>query len=252
MTDRALITGASSGLGREYARELARQRHDVVLVARDLHKLNELASELSTMHGIRADVVSADLSTLEGLQRTVDVLADTADPVDVLVNNAGASLAGWFGTTDINDEDHQLDLLVRAPMYLMDAAIKTMVGRGHGAVINVSSVAAYTPRGVYSAHKMWLLNLTEWAHHHYADSGVKILAVCPGFVRTEFHQRGQMDISAVPGWMWLSAPRVVRDSLRDLSNGRAVSVPSRRYRFLAALARHLPRRLVQRVAKTGR
>src|SRR5699024_9215043 len=137
-------------------------------------------------------------------------------PVQMVVNNAGASLAGWFGTTDIADEDRQLDLLVRAPMHLMDAALKSMTARGRGAIMNVSSVAALTPRGVYSAHKAWLLNLSQWAHNHYFGSGVTVMAVCPGFVRTEFHQRGDMDISGVPGWMWLTASSVVEESLRDL------------------------------------
>lgn len=252
MTDRVLITGASSGLGREYARELARQGHDVVLVARDAGRLRDLAGELTARHRVRADAVAADLASSDGMDTIAGVIADNSDPVDMVINNAGASLAGWFGTTDIADEDHQLDLLVRAPMHLMDAALKTMTTRGHGAVINVSSVAAHTPRGLYSAHKLWLLNLSEWAHNHYANAGIRVMAVCPGFVRTEFHQRGEMDISGIPGWMWLNAPRVVRESLRDLERGSAISTPSKRYKVLGALARYMPRPLVQRIAKIGR
>jgi short-subunit dehydrogenase len=180
------------------------------------------------------------------------MLTDTTRPVDLLVNNAGASLAGWFGTTDVIDEDRQLDLLVRAPMHLMDAGIKTMAGRGGGQIINVSSVAAFTPRGVYSAHKAWLLNLSRWADIHYADVNISVQALCPGFVRTEFHQRGEMDVSGVPRWMWLKADKVVKTSLKDLDKGRTVSIPSFRYKVLATLAQYLPKGLVTRVAKRGR
>lgn len=137
-------------------------------------------------------------------------------------------------------------------MHLMDAAIKTMAGRGGGQIINVSSVAAFTPRGVYSAHKAWLLNLSRWADIHYDDVNIAVQALCPGFVRTEFHQRGQMDVSGVPKWMWLKADKVVAASLRDLERDKSISIPSLRYKVLATLARHLPDPLVTRVAKRGR
>nr|MCW2727618.1 short-chain dehydrogenase [Aeromicrobium sp.] len=252
MTRRALVTGATSGIGHAFAKELGRRGHDLVIVARTTDRLESVAQEIRAKHRVEVDVITADLSTLEGMQAAANALTDSARPVDLLVNNAGASLAGWFGTTAIADEDRQLDLLVRAPMHLMDAAIKTMAGRGGGQIINVSSVAAFTPRGVYSAHKAWLLNLSRWADHHYDDVNIDVQALCPGFVRTEFHQRGEMDVSGVPKWMWLDADKVVRVSLSDLAKGRAVSIPSLRYKLLAMLARHLPSGLVTRVAKRGR
>lgn len=246
------MTGATSGIGHAYARELARRGHDLVIVARTTDRLESIAVQLSSKHRVDVDVVTADLTSPAGLQTVVNALTDSARPVDLLVNNAGASLAGWFGTTDIADEDRQLDLLVRAPMHLMDAAIKSMAGRGGGQIINVSSVAAFTPRGVYSAHKAWLLNLSQWADIHYDDVNISVQALCPGFVRTEFHQRGQMDVSGVPRWMWLKADKVVAASLKDLEKGRTVSIPSLRYKALATLARCLPKGLVTRVAKRGR
>jgi len=203
-------------------------------------------------HRVDVDVITADLSTEDGVARTVNAVTDTTSPIDLLVNNAGSSLAGWFGTTDIADEDHQLDLLVRAPMHLMDAAIKAMAGRRGGQIINVSSVAAFTPRGAYSAHKAWLLNLSEWAHIHSADVNISVMALCPGFVRTEFHQRGKMDISGVPRWMWLKADKVVKASLKDLDKGKSVSIPTIRYKALSVLARYMPKGIVTRVAKRGR
>lgn len=252
MTRRALVTGATSGIGLAFATELARRGHDLVIVARTTDRLESIAANLSTKHTVDIDVITADLSTVEGMQVVANALTDSARPIDLLVNNAGASLAGWFGTTDISDEDRQLDLLVRAPMHLMDAAIKTMAGRGGGQIINVASVAAFTPRGVYSAHKAWLVNLSRWADVHYDDVNISVQALCPGFVRTEFHQRGQMDVSGVPRWMWLKADKVVAASLRDLERDKCVSIPSARYKVLASLARHLPAPLVTRAAKRGR
>ena len=160
MTRRALVTGATAGIGNAFAKELAKRGYDLVIVARTTDRLEALATQMRSKHRVEVDVVTADLSTTDGVRSAVNKLTDTTRPVDLLVNNAGASLAGWFGTTDIGDEDSQLDLLVRAPMHLMDAAIKTMAGRGGGQIINVSSVAAFTPRGVYSAHKafnLWAL-----------------------------------------------------------------------------------------------
>jgi short-subunit dehydrogenase len=252
MTRRALVTGATSGIGHAFAIELARRGHDLVVVARTTDQLESLAAQIRAEHHVEVDVLTADLSSAAGMQAAANALTDTAQPIDLLVNNAGASLAGWFGTTAIADEDRQLDLLVRAPMHLMDAAIKSMAGRGGGRIINVSSVAAFTPRGVYSAHKAWLLNLSRWADVHYDDVNISVQALCPGFVRTQFHQRGDMDVSGIPKWMWLEADKVVSASLRDLDRGKAVSIPSLRYKFLAMLARHLPAPLVTRVAKRGR
>jgi len=252
MASRALVTGATAGIGNAFARELAKRGHDLVLVARDTDRLEEVAASLRNRHGVEIVVLTADLATTDGLQRTVDTITGGTHPIDLLVNNAGSSIAGWFGGTDIADEDRQLDLLVRAPMHLMDAAIKVMSGRGEGGVINVSSVAAYTPRGAYAAHKAWVLSISQWAHLHYADTGVSIMALCPGFVRTEFHQRMNADMSDVPRWMWLRADPLVRAALKDLDKGKAVSVPSLRYKVLASLARHLPATVVARVAKRGR
>lgn len=252
MTRRALITGPTAGIGNAFARELAKRGYDLILVARDTERLEAIAAQLRNKHRIDVDVITADLATEDGLARTVNAVTDTTSPVDLLVNNAGSSLAGWFGTTNIADEDHQLDLLVRAPMHLMDAAIKVMAGRRGGQIINVSSVAAFTPRGAYSAHKAWLLNLSEWANIHYADVNISVMALCPGFVRTEFHQRGKMDTSTVPKWMWLNADKLVKKSLKDLDKGKSVSIPTVRYKVLSVLARYMPKGIVTRVAKRGR
>jgi short-subunit dehydrogenase len=249
---RALVTGATAGIGLSFARALAARGNDLVLLARDGARLEQVAAEVRAEHGVQADVLVADLTTADGLAAAEAALASTTAPVDLLVNNAGASLAGWFGTTDVADEDRQLDLLVRAPMHLMDVAIKAMVGRGRGQVVNVASVAAFTPRGTYSAHKAWLVNLSQWADWHYRSSGVRVMALCPGFVRTEFHQRADMDISGVPRWMWLNSDKLVAAALADLDKGRSTSIPSLRYKVLSFLARHAPTAVVARSAQRGR
>jgi uncharacterized protein len=253
MRGRALITGATAGIGNAFARELAGRGHDLVIVARDTKRLETVAAGLRDKHHIEVDVITADLTTDEGLRATVNALTDTARPVDLLVNNAGSSLAAWFGTTDIADEDHQLDLMVRAPMHLMDAAIKAMSGRGHGEIVNVASVAAFTPRGSYSAHKAWMVTLSRWANYQYADAGVTVMALCPGFVRTEFHQRMGVDPNeSVPRWMWLKADKVAKAALSDLDKRKAVSIPTIRYKILATIAQYAPKPLVARLARRGR
>jgi short-subunit dehydrogenase len=253
MRGRALITGATAGIGNAFARELASRGHDLVIVARDTERLESVAASLREKHRVEVDVITADLTTDEGLQAAVNALTDTTRPVDLLVNNAGSSLAAWFGTTDIGDEDRQLDLMVRAPMHLMDAAIKAMAGRGRGEIVNVASVAAFTPRGTYSAHKAWLVNLSRWANFQYADTGVTVMALCPGFVRTEFHQRMGVDPNeSVPRWMWLKADKVVKAALADLDRRKAVSVPSVRYKVLSTIAQYAPKPLVARMARRGR
>lgn len=252
MTRTALITGATAGIGNAFARQLARRGTHLVIVARDTARLEQVAADLRAAHGVEVEVITADLATTEGMDRVSDRLSESGRPIDLLVNNAGASLAGWFGTTAIADEDRQLDLLVRAPMHLMDAAIKSMSGRGRGEIINVASVAAFTPRGAYSAHKAWLVNISQWLNWHYADVGITVQALCPGFTRTEFHQRMGAEIDDVPRWMWLKADSLVKGSLRDLERGKAVSVPSIRYKVLTAVARHAPSTLVAKIAKRGR
>ncbi|TXJ08109.1 MAG: SDR family NAD(P)-dependent oxidoreductase [Aeromicrobium sp.] len=252
MTTTALITGATAGIGNSFARTLAKRGNNLVIVARDEQRLNTLAAELEKKHHISVEVLSADLATVEGVDRVAARLTESAAPIDMLVNNAGASLAGWFGSTDIADEDRQLDLLVRAPMHLMDAALKSMTGRGRGTIINVASVAAFTPRGAYSAHKAWLVNLSQWANIKYSDAGITVQALCPGFTRTEFHQRMGADITNVPRWMWLKADTVVRGSLKDAAKGKPISVPSVRYKVLAFLSRNMPAGLVAKIAKKGR
>lgn len=240
----ALITGATAGIGAEFARQLAEQGHNVVLVARDATRLRAKAEELEKRYGIRAEVLAADLADDGGVAAVVARLTDPARPVEILVNNAGIGLLLSFAENDIAEETRHLKLHVETAMQLSHAALQGMLSRNSGRIINVASVAAFLPRGSYSAAKAWLVSFSRWANLAYAKQGVTVTAVCPGFTHTEFHDRMGMDKTVTPRWLWLQAERVVREGLADNAKGKAVSIPTKRYKVLTAAARVLPDRLV--------
>ena len=249
----ALITGASAGLGAEFARQLARRKADLVLVARSEDALQRLAAELQEEYGVAVEVLPADLAEEAGVERVAARLRDAVDPVDLLVNNAGFGLPLQFADNDIDDEVRHLRVHVEASMRLMHAALQTMRGRG-GRIINVASVAGFISRSTYSACKAWLIGFSRWATAEYARDGVSVTALCPGFTHTSFHERMGLPVGqeGVPVIMWLNAEDVVRAGLRDAARGKAVSIPSLRYKAVVALTRVLPSALTSTVARRGR
>lgn len=244
----ALVTGASTGLGRAFAIELARRGHDLVLVARDRARLEDLASQVTGEYAVRAEVLLADLADRAETERVADRLRDGDRPVDLLVNNAGFGLRGSFFRGDLAEEERAVDVMIRAVLVLTHAAAGAMRTRGHGAILNVSSVASFAVMGSYSAIKSWVTVFTEGLSVELAGTGVTATAVCPGFVHTEFHDRAQMDMSALPDVLWLETDQVVRDALAAVAAGRAVSVPSAAYKVVTAGLHVLPRRLIRRVS----
>lgn len=250
MNRTALVTGASSGIGAEYARQLSARGADVVLVARDRAALEALAAEIDERGG-HAEVLVADLLD-PGQRHRVEQRLEQG--VDLLVNSAGYGLSLGFASGDIEDEARHLELHVEVTMRLTRAALPAMLARGRGRILNIASVAGLIPRGTYGAAKAWVVSFSRWANAVYAPTGVTVTAVCPGFVHTNFHER----LGLPPGeegvarWMWLTAPKVVRESLRDAAHGRAVSIPSLRYKALVAVSRLLPDRLVVAAASRGR
>ena len=240
----ALVTGATAGLGAEFARQLAEEGHRVVLVARDAGRLAATAAELENRYGAATETIAADLTDDAGIAVVVARLTDPARPVEILVNNAGIGLLRSFEDNDIAEEKRHLKLHVETAMELTHAALQGMLARQSGSIINVASVAAFLPRGTYSAAKAWLLSFSRWANMAYAARGVRVTAVCPGFTHTEFHDRMGMDKTVAPRWMWLEARQVVSESLADNAKGKAVSIPSRRYKVLTSVSRVLPARLV--------
>jgi hypothetical protein len=244
----ALVTGATAGIGWSFAKALAADGYDVVLVARDEARLHERAGELRGMHGVEAEVLVADLSDRAQLQRVADRLASDDDPVDLLVNNAGFGLKTTFTGGELADEERMFDVLCRAVLVTCHAAARAMRARGHGAVVNVSSMAGFLSSGTYSAAKSWVSVFTEGLATELAGTGVTATAVCPGFVRTEFHARARMAMRGLPDRAWLDSDEMVREALADVRRGRVVSVPSRRYKVAWALARVAPRPLVRRAS----
>jgi short-subunit dehydrogenase len=244
----ALITGPTSGLGDGYARRFARDGYDVVLVARDVARLENLAAELRSSHGIDAEVLPADLS----LAADRDAVAERLRTgVQVLVNNAGFGTSGEFWTADPALLQRQLDVNVTAVMHLTRAALPPMLAAGTGSVINIASVAGLLPgRGsTYSASKAWVVFFSEGLANGLAGTGVGVHAVCPGFVRTEFHQRAEIDMGSIPGPLWLGVDDVVDESLSDVAKGTVVSVPGIQYKALTAAGRVIPRGLIRGFTK---
>jgi len=248
----ALVTGPTSGIGLSFARALAARGHDLVLVARNEQRLAETADELRSTYGVAVEVLPADLVDRAQLAKVEARLADRGEPVRLLVNNAGFGLRGRFLDNDLAREQDQLDVLVTAVMRLTHAALGAMLAEARGQIVNVSSMAGFLQRGSYSAAKSYVTKLSQWAHHEYAGQGVQVMAVCPGFVRTEFHQRLGSDTDSAPRLLWLDPDRVVAEALVDLDAGKALSIPSKRYKAIAAVVRVVPASLQQRFQGLGR
>lgn len=244
----ALVTGASSGIGRAFARRLTADGDDVVLVARDASRLEALAEELRQRHSIDVEVLTADLTDRAQLQAVADRVADPDRPVDLLVNAAGYALRRPFPANDVQVEEALLDVHVRAPMVLTHAAVTAMQPRGHGAVINVSSVGAWVPQGSYSAHKAWVHRFSQAIAAQTARYGVRVMVVMPGFVRTELHQRaGTHEPDRVPAVFWLDPDEVAAGSLRALAAGKRVYVPGVLWRAVSMALRYAPIDTIARV-----
>jgi hypothetical protein len=266
----ALVTGATAGIGAAFARRLAADGFRLVLVARDADRLREFASGLPGTAG--SEILPADLATEAGIaavEERVSRPGDLLAPIDLLVNNAGFGHRHALLETPVDDEVAMLRVHCEAVLRLTRAALPGMIERGGGrGVINLGSVAAFYPRGTYSASKAWVVNFSESARSAAraaraeraerarrsgvgwggARRGVNVMALCPGWVRTEFHQRADMDVSAIPDSLWLDADALVDAALRDFRHGRPVSVPDVRYAAAVAASRALPRRLAAYLA----
>jgi short-subunit dehydrogenase len=247
----ALVTGASAGLGRAFATRLAATGYDVVLLARDETRLGELAADLEHRFGCTAELLCADLTDRDQLDRGAARLVDPDRPVELLVNNAGNALRKPFLANSVAEELRMLDLHVRATLVLTHAALGPMTERGSGGVINVSSLAGWIPQGTYSAHKAWVTTFSQAIARQVAPSGVRVMALVPGFMRTEFHQRAEIKADAIPGPAWLDADDVAAQTLRAWERGRTVHVPSTRYKAVASLLRNAPHETIYRLRTRG-
>ena len=245
MSSWALITGATSGIGESFTRLLASKNYNIVLVARDLPRLQERAKGLAEKYGVKTYVIQADLATDDGCLTVEKYIAE--NQIDVLINNAGFGTNKAFTMSSLEIEQQLLDVLVRTPMRLMHVALPLMKQRNNGVIINVSSVAGYIAGGSYSASKSYVTVLSESLNTELAGTNVKVSALCPGFTRTEFHQRGRMLMTGLPNFMWLNSDRLVEQSWNDAIKGEAVSVPGWQYKLLVFIVHSVPRSLVRKV-----
>jgi short-subunit dehydrogenase len=250
----ALVTGASAGLGEEFAWQLATARHDLVVVARNADRLSELKDVIASATGVSVEVLAADLSTHEGREAVAARLADPARPVSLLVNNAGFSTGTPFVGSSWPDEAAMLDVMVTAPARLTHAVLPGMIERGHGAVLNVSSIAAHLADSTYAAHKRWLLDFTNALAGQLRGTGVTATAVVPGLTRTEFHDKPTLSHyrDDFPEAVWLSAEQVVTAALAGVRRGSVVVTPSARYMTAGALAKLTPKAVTRRMGSMGR
>jgi short-subunit dehydrogenase len=247
--ERALVTGASSGIGVEFARQLAADGTHLVLVARSTDKLEELAGELRDTHKVVVDVLSADLA--DGAQlATVEARVATVDqPVDLLVNNAGYGYNNPFGETPVDDEEAEIRVNVIALMRLSHAAARRMPATGGGGILNVSSIAAFQPApesANYSATKAYVTSFSQSLHAELKDQGVHVTVLHPGLTRTEFQQRGGYNIG-LPDAFWQSPGEVARAGLDAVAANDAVEVAGWQNKVLVSSVRVLPM-AVQRFA----
>jgi short-subunit dehydrogenase len=254
------VTGASSGIGAEIARGLARRGHGVTLAARREERLRDLAAELSDEHGVRAETVSADVSDPNARERLRTEIRSRGLTIEVLVNNAGYGSGGRFVELDGEQEAAMVRTNVEAVVALASAYLPEMVDRGRGAILNVASLIAFQPvpyQATYGATKAAVLSFTDALHEELRGTGVTVTAVCPGPVRTEFGEAGGFGGAddRIPGFLWLSAEKVADDALEALENGDRVVVPGPINQVAALYGQHLPRSvllpLVRRVWPVG-
>jgi short-subunit dehydrogenase len=245
MSKWALVTGATAGIGESFTRMLASKGFNIALVARDEARLHQRAAALREKYGVQTFVLPADLATDQGCKSVEEYLKEFE--IEVLINNAGFGINKAFTASALDAEQDLLDVLVRTPMRLMHVVLPQMKARNSGTIINVSSIAGFIAGGTYSASKSYLTVLSESLHTELRATNVKINALCPGFTRTEFHERGRMKMKGLPDFMWLNSDQLVARSWSDTQGGKAVSIPGWQYKLLVGFISILPRRIVRSI-----
>jgi uncharacterized protein len=245
----ALITGGTSGIGAAFARALAARGDDLVLVARNADRLSETATELKERYAVSVETITADLAVRDEVAGIAERLASADQPIDLLVNNAGFAVRAKLTDADTTPHEHAIDVMIRAVLMLSAAAGRAMCQRGAGTIINVSSTAGFITTGSYAAIKAWVTSYTESLANELHGSGVNVVALCPGWVRTEFHERAEINMGSIPGFLWLDADRLVADCLDDAAAGKVISIPSKRYKALMMISKHLPHRILRAVSR---
>ena len=253
---RALVTGASSGIGDAFARRLAAEGTDLVVVARSTDKLEALAAELGSRHRVDVEVIGADLSDMSEVAKVEDRLRDVGRPIDLLINNAGFGTSGRFVELDVDWQDQEIRLNVVALMRLTHAALNSMRGRGSGSVINVSSTASFQALptfATYAATKAFVTSFSEAVHEEVRREGLSVTVVCPGFTRTEFADvsGSSHDAARLPSFLWMDADEVARIGLAAAARKNPLCVTGVQNRLAAGFVGAMPRRLIRRITGLG-
>jgi len=252
--ERALVTGASSGIGRSIALELASRGTPVVLVARRQSMLEDVAHAIATEHNGAVEILVADLLTAEGLD-TVDTRLRSEDsPIDLLVNNAGFGTFGSFHKLPVGREEDEVRLNISALLRLSHAAAATMVSRGRGGIMNVGSTAGFQPMAfstTYSSTKAFVNTFSQALHEELKPHGVHVSVLAPGYVRTEFQDVAELSASVIPNFAWLDVDRVARIGLNAVDKNKAVAVTGGMYKTAIGLNRVLPRSVVRGMTRAG-
>ncbi|WP_431789617.1 SDR family NAD(P)-dependent oxidoreductase [Kocuria palustris] len=242
----ALITGGTSGIGSAFAEALARRGFSLVLVARGAERLESTASRLSAEYAVEVETLEADLGDANDVARVAERIEDPRAPIDMLVNNAGFSVKRTYQAEGLDLHHRGIDVMAKAVLDLSSAAARTMTARGEGWILNVSSTSGEVTMGPYSALKAWCTTYTESLAVELEGTGVRVMALLPGWVRTEFHARAGISGSSIPDFLWLQADDLVEEALKDLARGRVVSIPTLRYKAIMLGAKLAPRAVVRK------
>lgn len=255
----ALITGGTSGIGAAFADELASRGMNLVLVARNEESLKAKADSLEKKYGVEVETLVADLherSAQAKVGRRLQAGTKGAEhseyenhrPISIFVNNAGFSVRSDVVGEDISLHDAAFEVMVRAVFFLSNQAARAFMEHKFGYIINVNSVSAYLPQNNYSAIKAWGSNFTQSLAVRLNGTGVRVISLEPGWVRTEFHQRAGIKGSSIPSFLWLKPQTVVQQCLKDAAEGKTISIPTKRFKVLAFLSRVAPRNILLKVS----
>jgi len=241
----ALITGGTVGIGHAFAKALAARGYDLVLASRDEAGLNAAAEGFRSQYGIGVEVIRTDLSVRQDVLALAARFDDTDHPIDLLVNNAGFAVHDSLLVPDFAPHERAMDVMCLAMLILSGAAARHMAERGQGAILNVTSSSAVITTGNYSAIKAWATVYTEALANELRGTGVRVMALLPGWVKTEFHTRGGVKAHNLPNFVWIDADQLVQQALRDLDHGKVLSVPTRRWGFMVWVGHVAPRRAIR-------
>jgi len=240
-----LITGGTVGIGHAFAVALAKKKYDLVLASRDEEGLNRVAEEFRSTYGISVEVIRTDLAQREDVLALADRIEDPDRPIDLLINNAGFAVHNSLLEKDFSIQERAMDVMGLDLLILSGAAARAMKARGHGAILNVTSSSAVITTGNYSAIKAWATVYTEGLANEMRGTGVRVMALMPGWVKTEFHSRGGVKANNLPGFVWINADELVEQALEDLADDKVISVPTKRWAFAVGVGHILPRTTIR-------